>query len=57
MDKEALLAKCDELLVFLADHDNHRKLRRLTEDIRQLRERLLRDAAADSGSRHPQHDP
>lgn len=40
LGKQTLVAKCEELLEFLADHDEHRKLRQLTEDITQLRDRL-----------------
>lgn len=38
--RAVLLAKCDELLVFLAAHDEHLKLRRLMADIQDLRDRL-----------------
>ena len=44
MDNAGLLAKCEELLAFLAAHDDHAKLRRLSEDIEKLRDRLLREA-------------
>jgi len=40
-ERDALLAKYDELLAFLAEHDGHLKLRRLMDDIRDLRDRLL----------------
>jgi hypothetical protein len=40
-ERAALLAKCEELLAFLAAHDEHLKLRRLRADIEELRERLL----------------
>jgi hypothetical protein len=51
LDKQTLVAKCEELLEFLAEHDEHRKLRQLTEDITQLRDRLRseRDADGESG--------
>jgi hypothetical protein len=40
MDRTAVIAKCDEVLRFLADNDEQRKLRRLAEDIADLRDRL-----------------
>jgi hypothetical protein len=40
-ERATLLAKCEELLAFLAAHDDHLKLRRLVADIEELRDRLL----------------
>lgn len=47
-NQAALLAKCDELLDFLAAHDGHLKLRRLAADIEALRDRV-RAELAESG--------
>jgi hypothetical protein len=55
-EREARIAKCDEMLAFLAEHDAHLKLRRLTTDIKQLRDDLIaerptaREASSDSPS-------
>jgi hypothetical protein len=47
-DREHLLAKCEELLLVLRAHEDHEKLRRLTDDIERLRTRIL--AARDLGN-------
>lgn len=57
MGNADLLAKCEEMLAFLAAHDEHLKLRRLAEDIAELRDQLLREAANENGSRPPPQDP
>jgi hypothetical protein len=41
-----LLAKCEQLLAFLATQDEQAKLRRLIGDIEQLRDRLRSEAEA-----------
>lgn len=56
MGNANLLAKCEEMLAFLAAHDEHLKLRRLAEDIAELRDQLLREAANENGSRPPPQD-
>jgi hypothetical protein len=45
-DREARIAKCDEMLVFLGEHDAHLKLRRLTTDIEKLRDDLVAEQPA-----------
>jgi hypothetical protein len=50
MSNPQLLAKCEEMLAFLAAHDEHSKLRTLAEDIAALRDRLLREAEAEQRS-------
>jgi hypothetical protein len=54
-ERAALLAKCEEVLAFLAAHGDHRKLRRLRADIEDLRDRLASDVrpAADAPSGSP----
>lgn len=46
-DKEAILAKCDELLRFLAENDRHDKLRRLAADIASYREHVQSELEAE----------
>jgi hypothetical protein len=41
--RAAQLAKYEEILDFLAAHDEHGKLRALADDIRDLRDRLLEE--------------
>jgi hypothetical protein len=48
MDEASLLAKCEELLATLDAHPGHAKLRRLTNDLKALRDRL-RVEQADAG--------
>jgi hypothetical protein len=57
MDRDALLAKCDELLQFLREQDEQPKLRRLIEDLESLRDRLRAEAGATSApvERAPAH--
>jgi hypothetical protein len=40
VDNARVLAKCDELLRFLDDQEEQPKLRRLIDDIEELRDRL-----------------
>jgi hypothetical protein len=47
VDKPKLLAKCEELLEFLAAQDEQLKLRRLTSEIEELRDRLRSEVEND----------
>jgi len=56
VDREARIAKCEDMLAFLAEQDDGLKLRRLTTDIEKLRDDLIaerptaREAPSDSPS-------
>lgn len=43
-EKEALLLRCEELLSLLYANQDHAKLRGLTADIEDLRDRILLDS-------------